>query len=55
MNNDPSFDLFASEDLTVEDLPETGAAGWSSASSLSSAGSAGSTLGSVATLSSYNS
>lgn len=54
-DNVTDFDLIAVEDLAIEDLPESAAAGWSTAGTLSSASSAGSTWGSLATASSYNS
>ncbi|MEU4584677.1 thiocillin family RiPP [Kitasatospora sp. NPDC001159] len=54
-NTDLEVDLFAAAEASVEDLPETGAAGWSSAGTVSSAGSVTGTFSSAATVSSYNS
>jgi hypothetical protein len=48
-------DLLAVVEASVEDLPQTGAAGWSSAGTVSTAGCATGTFSSAATASSYNS
>ncbi|MEU4584676.1 thiocillin family RiPP [Kitasatospora aureofaciens] len=54
-NTDLEVDLFAAAEASVEDLPETGAAGWSSTGTISTAATAtGGTLSSLGTTSSYS-
>lgn len=51
---DLAVELFAVDDLSIEDLPESGAAGWSTGACVSSGGTFGGTFGSFGSLSSYN-
>ena len=51
---DSDLDLLAIEETCVEDLPETGAAGWSTGGCVSSGGTAGGTFSSFGSLSSVN-
>ena len=48
------LDLFSVDDLTAEDLPETGAAGASSGACVSTGGTVGGTFSSFGSLSSIN-
>lgn len=53
-NSALDLDLFAAEDMSAEDLPESGAAGWSTGACVSSGGTVGGTFSSFGSLSSVN-
>lgn len=48
------LELFAVDELAVEDLPESGAAGWSTGGCISTGGTAGGTFSSFGSLSTIN-
>jgi hypothetical protein len=53
-NQDWDLDLFAATEVSLEDLPDSLAAGWSTGACVSSGGTAGSTFSSFGSLSSIN-
>ena len=53
-NQEWDLDLFAATEVSLEDLPDSLAAGWSTGACVSSGGTAGSTFSSFGSLSSIN-